>query len=300
VTPARHHRFVPIEPVVLREGLGFAEGPVVTRSGDVVAVSVDQGFVCRLAADGRETVTDVGGGPNGATEGEDGSIFIANNGRGVTPPPDGADPPSGRVDVISESGEVGRLGAGMVSPNDLCFGPDGLLYVTDPTRPIGSHDSRIWRVDPATGASEQIAVLGWYANGIGFAAEDDWLYVADSDGARIVRFRLEARLSEPDVVVTLEHGRPDGFAFDAEGNVIVGAVMLERDRPGEIQTWSLDGELVDVVALRRGHLCTNVFLTADAELLVTVGDTGELLRYRGWPSRGLPLHPFRSGQQAPR
>jgi gluconolactonase len=123
------------------------------------------------------------------------------------------------------------------------------------------------------------------------------MYVADTDGARIVRFGLDTRLGPPEVVATLERGRPDGFTFDVEGNVIVGAVMLDGDRRGEIQTWSLDGDLVDVVAIPRGRLCTNVFLADDGRLVATVGDTGELLVYAGWPARGLPPHPFRSARQ---
>ena len=76
---------MPVPPVVVRDRLGFAEGPVVTSSGDLIVVSVDQGFVCRIGADGSEAVVHVGGGPNGATEDGDGTIYIANNGSGITP-----------------------------------------------------------------------------------------------------------------------------------------------------------------------------------------------------------------------
>ena len=292
VTMHREDAPVPVPPVVVRDRLGFAEGPVVTSSGDLIVVSVDQGFMCRVGADGSETVVHVGGGPNGATEDGDGTIYIANNGSGITPA-DSSGARAGRVEAVTPAGDVRRYDVGMTSPNDLCFGPDGLLYVTDPTRPVGSRDSRIWRLDPATGVCEQLATLDWYANGIGFAEADGWLYVADTDGARIVRMRLGASLGPPEVVVTLEHGRPDGFAFDVDGHIVVGAVMLDDDRVGEIQTWSLDGDLAHIEPIPRGRLCTNVFLTPDGRLMATVGDTGELLIYAEWPARGLPLHPFR-------
>jgi hypothetical protein len=42
----------------------------------------------------------------------------------------------GGVAVVS----IGWLSTKPTSPNDICIGPDGWVYCTDPTRPMGSND----------------------------------------------------------------------------------------------------------------------------------------------------------------
>ena len=109
--------------------IGFTEGPVLCRDGSVAAVAIDRGQVTRTR-DGTATVlAETGGGPNGLVEGETG-FYVAQNG-GIWPATMKGAP---GVQFISASGEVSLLAGDMVAPNDLAFGPDGFLYVTDPTR----------------------------------------------------------------------------------------------------------------------------------------------------------------------
>ena len=170
------------------------------------------------------------------------------------------------------------------------------MYVTDPSRPLGSRDSRIWRHDPDSGATELLARLGAYANGLGFASADDWLYVANTDDATIVRFPIVAgRLGLDEVVAGMVRVGPTGSRSTTTTiNLVVATVMLNHDQPGEIQTWLLDGVLVDVIQVPIGRLCTNVCLTPDGLLYSTVTDTGQLLVFPNWSTKGLPLHPFRT------
>src|SRR5262249_18067242 len=130
------------------------------------------------------------------------------------------------------------------SPNDLCFGPDGLLYLTDPTYPASKSDGRLWRVDVESKAAELLLSVPWFTNGIGFGFEDDVIYVADTGGARIVGFPLTAEgLGKPETAIQLEHGRPDGFAFDVEQNFVIAALPRAGDL-GDVQVWSPDGKLL--------------------------------------------------------
>src|SRR5687767_8357318 len=131
---------------VLASGLGFTEGPVFRQSGDIAVVSMGRGQVCFLG-EGESTWADTGGGPNGLAEAADGSLYVAQNGgRGRAFPRPTA---TGGVQVVRPDRSVSYVTSDPISPNDLCFGPDGLLYVTDPTRRAPRRDDgRIWRVDP--------------------------------------------------------------------------------------------------------------------------------------------------------
>src|SRR5581483_1968647 len=164
----------------------------------------------------------IGGQPNGAAEGSDCSLYLAMAG-GMFPGRQYTAQPGG-VAVIRPSGRLDWLTTDPVSPNDLCFGPDGHLYVTDPTRGR-MPDGRIWRIDPLTGLGTILASVPWYPNGIGFGTRPDHLYVADTTNARIVRWNLDPKsgLDGEETVVLMDHGRPDGFAFDSDDNLIVAA-----------------------------------------------------------------------------
>lgn len=280
---------------VLGKDMGFTEGPVFTRSGATVVVSIDRGRLYRIGGAGPEVLAEVGGGPNGAAEGGDGNIYVAQNGgrmttAALTPDRD----MTGGVQIVTPDGSVAWLTRDPIAPNDLCFGPDGLLYVTDPTRRPSRDDGRLWRCDPRTGAAELLVSVHWYPNGIGFGREDEVLYVASTGEQQIKRFPLlNGRLGAPVVAVQMTTGRPDGFVFDVDGNLIVCAVSA-TDAPGEIQTWSPEGRLLDVFRPGPGRRYTNAALSPDRVLVVTDSDGGRVLAFDPWPAAGLPLHPFRA------
>jgi gluconolactonase len=280
---------------VLADDVGFTEGPVLMRSGETVFTSIDRGIVYASQDGTTRILAETGGGPNGATEGRNGVIYIAQNG-GTHParPWPGI---CGGVQAISASGQWSWLTQDPVSPNDLCFGPDGWLWVTDPTRRRPERDDgRLWRCDPETGFSELLVSLSWYPNGIGFGLEDDCVYVAHTRDGQIIRFPVNNsdHLGRPEVFVELDHGVPDGFAFDVEGNLTVAAVGAEGEA-GDIQTYDRNGKLVDVYGGNFSRKCTNVAL-GDGNLIVTDADAGIVVEIGGWPTRGLALHPHR--QQA--
>jgi gluconolactonase len=257
--------------------------------------SADEGRVYQLVAGApARLIADVGGGANGATVDAAGTLYVAQNGRRF--PSDGPAWPAssvGGVQTVSPDGSVTWLTRDPIAPNDLCFGPDGLLYVTDPTRDPRGDDGRLWRVDPVSGEAELLLSVPWFPNGIGFDA-DDALWVASSFEHRIVRFELrDGRPVDPVSLVDLDDRMPDGFAFDVEGNLLVGALPTRAEQGGEIQVWGADGKLRDVIPSDVGRKLTNVALSAGRHLVITASDAGCVLAIPQWQVAGLPLHPFR-------
>ncbi len=279
---------------ILAAGAGFTEGPVVTQEGEILAVSIDQGRVYTCKSGKAEVFADVGGGPNGATEGLGEKIYIAQSGGqwgrrhpafvpGIT----------GGIQVVAADRSVSWVTMDPIAPSDLCFGPDNHLYVTDPTR-HRTGDGRIWRVDVDSGRSEILVSVPWFPNGIGFGPESDALYVASTAEQRIVRFPITPDgLGPEETAIQLTTGFPDGFAFDVDGNLVIGAVSLGADA-GDIQTWSSAGQLLDTFHPGTHRLYTNVALTPDRKLFVTDSDGGAVLVVEDWPRAGLPLYPFRN------
>ena len=280
----------------LAEDVGCTEGPVVRGDGEVVFVSMDRGLIYAVRDGATRVLADVGFYPNGATEGSDGTIYVAQVGKKFAMPPakmradrEG----TGGVQAVRRSGEVRWITRDPISPNDICLGPDGLLYVTDPTRGTRD-DARLWRCDPVSGEAELLRSVPWLANGIGFGP-DDALYVADSRNRRIVRYALDGgKLGAEEPFAQLERGVPDGFAFDIEGNLIVAAAALGEPHPADVQIYDRNGKLAGAFAPGTNRLYTNVALSAGRVLYITDTDGGRVLAVPDWPSAGLPLHPFRT------
>lgn len=278
----------------LAENVGFTEGPVFRQQGDFVFVSIDRGHLYKRSADGLvERLVNTGGGPNGATEGPGGVLYVAQNGGLV---PHGAFPTmTGGVQAVTPDGGLHWVTQDQFAPNDLCFGPDGKLYVTDPTRRPELNDGRLWQVDIESGRSELLASVPWYPNGIGFGLDPEVLYVASSGESRLVKFHIDGnRLSREETAFVMPRGHPDGFAFDAEGNVIVGAVGDNPGDRGQIQVWSAAGKLEEVIEPGASRLYTNVAFSDNRELVITDSDGGSILVIDGWPTAPLPLFPFRA------
>lgn len=281
-------------------GLGFTEGPVFMQDGTIVVTSIDRGHLYSVR-DGEppELYAVTGGGPNGATEGPGGTLYVAQSPRkrgadvtgGVqlvhptSPPAPGA--------PYSIGAFVENVNLDAVSPNDLCFGPDGVLWVTDPTRGI-RHDSRIWQVDIASREATLVASTDYYANGIAFGLENDAIYVVSTGTHQIFRYAIEGdHLGAREVAVQLEDGHPDGFAFDVDGNFVIAVNADDPHSRGRIEVFDREGRRLDRFEPRGGQWFTNVAISADNRLIVTHPDQGAVLEAR-WPTAGLQLHPFRS------
>jgi len=184
----------------IAEGLKFPEGPV-WAGGALYFTEIAAGRVCRwTAAGGVERIAETGGGPNGATLGADGNLYITQNG-GLGR--DQAARVPGAIQRVSLGGSVQLVtnavaGIKLDAPNDLAFGPDGRLY----------------------------------PNGIGFDAAGAlvWVESFSRKGYRLIDGRAEPLFELP------ERHFPDGFCFDASGRMYVASTyahcvsVIERGR----------------------------------------------------------------------
>jgi gluconolactonase len=279
---------------VLAEGLQFPEGPV--RLGpERLAFTQIRGQCVSLYERGLvTTLATPGGGPNGATLGADGALYVTNNG-GISLGPDGpwaaAAPIAGRLQRVTLSGEVRDVavdlpGAPPNRPNDLCFGPDGLLYYTDPHNWEDLANLGVGRVGRAhlNGTVELVAEIPSFPNGIAFGP-DDRLYVAQSVARRIVVFDPVPG-SEPTEHCTLPHGFPDGFCFDAAGRLYVAGSLGDV-----LWIFEPDGRVREAIETGQGSEPTNCCL-GDGMLYVTLSGNGRL-EALPMPVEPLPLYPAR-------
>jgi gluconolactonase len=267
---------------------------VIRPDGEIVFTSADHGRLYRISGNQTGVLAQVGNSPGGATESRDGTIYVTQ-GAGERWGPNGT---VGGIRSVGRDGSLGWLTQDPIAPNDLCFGPDGLLYATDPTRPRKSRDDgRLFRCNVETGEAELLCSVPWYPNGVGFGI-DDALYVASTDESRIVRYSIDSgRLGKEETYVRMPSSyRPDGFLFDAQGNISIASLPFPRGAVlAQIQTYDRNGKLIDtLVATDIKHRYTNIALGADRMLVITNTGAASVLAVSGWPHAGLPLYPFRT------
>src|SRR5213078_2858628 len=145
---------------VLATGLQFPEGPVWLGTRRVAFTEI-RGQCVSLWHDGTlARVARTGGGANG--------LSLGHDGRWTAP-----DAIPGRIQRVTLAGEVSDVavrlpGAPPNRPNDLCFGPDGLLYYTDPHNWEDLANLGVGRVGRTTldGRVELVAEIPAFPNGI--------------------------------------------------------------------------------------------------------------------------------------
>jgi len=283
-----------VKQTILAEGLRFPEGPVWLGPRRVAFTEI-RGQCVSLWDDGSvRCIAVTGGGANGATLGPDGALYVANNG-GLSLGHEGRwtapDPIPGRIQRVTLAGEVTDVAVELPGvppnrPNDLCFGPDGLLYYTDPHNWEDLANLGVGRVARTTldGRVELVAEVPAFPNGIAFGP-DDRLYVAQSVTQKILV--MESRPGTPiREHCTLPHGYPDGFCFDREGGLYVAGSLGDV-----IVLFHPDGRVRDVIEMGDGTEPTNCCL-GDGVLYVTLSGTGQLVSIE-LPAEPLPLHPAR-------
>src|SRR6185312_15501098 len=144
----------------------------------------------------------------------------------------------GSFETVLERSADGPL----LFPNDLCFGPDGMLYFTDSGirfpdfAPGGkvradydevTYKGRVYRLDPRTRALALLDDNIRFTNGIAFGPGDTYLYVAETVTGDIIRYTWSpAGLGAPEVFANViaadapaGMNGPDGMAFGRNGDL---------------------------------------------------------------------------------
>jgi gluconolactonase len=246
------------------------EGPVAMLDGSWLFVegAADRGCVTHVSAggDSRRIVKKTGR-PNGLAIDSEQNIWVAES----------KIPSLLRItlDGLSQVIATGCDGEPFLFPNDLCFGPDGAVYLTDSGIFIDSfapngkiradylnvdYDGRVYRVDPQTGAVSLIDRGIRFTNGIAFGS-DDCLYVNETLTGNVYRYgwrdgkvsgprELYGNVIRPDAPPGWKG--PDGMAFDKDGLLYV-AVFGQ----GDVTVLGRDGDVARRIGTR-GSLPTNV------------------------------------------
>ena len=294
--------------MIFATDLGAPEGPVLLPDGSflVVEMSPDRGWVARISVDGRtKRVLTRTGRPNGLAVDRLGRVWIAESlqprllrfslaeadGREVTP----------------EEIASGAAGEPFLFPNDLAFGPDGFLYMTDSgirwTDLAGADrdspefretimDGRVYRIDPETGEVVKLDSGIQFTNGIAFDASGA-LYVNETVTGIVYRYQLGApgplrrelfgNVNDP----ALPPGwrGPDGMKFGLDGRLYVTV-----HNQGDVTVLAPDGSVAERLELE-GLRPTNVVFgpAGSRKLYVTEVERGAL-EVLDVPTDGLPLY----------
>jgi gluconolactonase len=276
---------------VLASGLGFVEGPVVRPGGDVVVASITEGALFQISPDGTMRARiETGGGPNGLALDAEDVLYVAQNG-GIWGGKSGC--PAGIQRVVGDLVEP-LVTEGLEAPNDLCFGPDGRLYFTDPRGesappdPSTAKPGRLFSCE-RDGTDLRLVLEGpRFINGLAFTPEDDALYVVETSlPHRVLRAPWSsAGLGELVEVYRLEAGFPDGTAVDTDGNLWVAATFDDS-----IHVVSPDGRLSRKLSCGEGALPTNCCFGGSnrSTLYVAASGAGAVLHSQV-DARGVALH----------
>ena len=278
---------------MVAKGLGFTEGPVILPDGRVAFCDQFASGLYVYDGSGVALLARTGGSPNGATLGSDGCLYVAQNG-GVVGGwrSEQAIPPCiqrAHLDGTVETVCTAVAGHRLLAPNDICFGPDGRLYFTDPAHPYDPHnrseDGRIYAIAPDGRGELVIRLQPVYNNGLGFRPDGKLVWVES--------YTDEVRLLDEGRSVLLctlpERHVPDGFAFAADGRLFIATLFSHG-----VTVLSPDGRILDHITLAEDSCPTNC---AFQDNMLWVTDVGDFVNKPGdarlWrvetDAQGLPM-----------
>lgn len=267
----------------LISGRGYTEGPVYLGDDVVAFTSMAEGRVIYMRGETVLREVPTGGGPTGLVRDVAGHVYcVQNNGQWGAP----VEPVSLLCRITADLVEP-VMDLPLIAPNDLAFGPDGRLYVTDPLDESALEEpvpGRVFAVDLASGDTELISDNLHFPNGLAFD-EHGALFVAETFPGRIVR--LDPNPGRTWTATPMTHtvdGKPDGIAFDTDGRLWVAVNASDS-----IQVFDASGVLVHREELGEGSYPSNLCFGDAGTLFVTTAGTGGLTSV-SVDAAGLALH----------
>ena len=140
----------------------------------------------------------------------------------------------GSITVLAERFDGKRLN----SPNDIVCQSNGAIWFTDPPFGIGGHwegqkarpelPHALYRIDPSSGALQQVLTDVAGPNGLAFAPDEQTLYLVESRAQphrKVWAYAVDGagRLSDKRLVIDAQGpGALDGIAVDEDGNIWCG------------------------------------------------------------------------------
>jgi gluconolactonase len=297
---------------LVASGLQFPEGPIIMADGSVVLVEIQRRTLSRVTPNGkRETIAELGGGPNGAAIGPDGCVYVCNNGgMSFVKRPDGSTAPHGVPDDY-KTGSIQRVnlstgkvevvydrcdGINLRGPNDIVFDAHGGFWFTD----LGKvRDDKIdqgalyyGRADGSKIVRAPVPLIT--PNGVGLSPDGKVVWVSETYTSRVWGYEIS---SPGQIAVQSDIWTPgrvlgplpgyqllDSLAVEAGGKVCVATIVN-----GGITAFDPNGAIEHFPS--PDPLTTNIcFGGADMrDAWITCSGRGELYRVR-WPRPGLKLN----------
>jgi len=298
----------------ITRGLRFPEGPIAMADGSVLVVEIEGARLTRVLPDGtKQTVAELGGGPNGAAIGPDGACYVCNNGgfNWITEG-DGFLRPHGRADSYVKGG-IQRVdlatskaewlytecnGNPITGPNDIVFDSDGGMWFTDHGKSYDRLMDRgaiyYARIDGSEITEAAFPMIT--ANGVGLSPDGGTLYATETETGRLWAWPIlgPGKLGKepwPSPNGGRMIGGPQGYqrfdslAVEAVGNICVASLVF-----GGISVFSPQGGLLEWYEADEPY-CTNIaFGGPDMRTAyITLSGYGRLVA-ADWPRPGLVLN----------
>ncbi len=240
--------------MIFASDLSLPEAPLLLGDGGwlLVEMGADRGSVTYLSHDGRQKrIVARTGRPNGLASDGRGGIWVAETWQPALLRMD----IEGHTDIFAAAGD----GEPFLWPNDLAFGPDGALYMTDsgirvqdllecgrirPDYGMLPFDGRVYRIDTQRREVRRLDSGLRFANGIAFGP-DGGLYVTETLTGRVYRYALQGDGSvarREEFAAVLQPGAPTGFQGPDGGKFAVdGSLYVAVFGQGHVARVTPDG-----------------------------------------------------------
>jgi len=230
---------------VVAKGFGFTEGPVWDPAGFLYVSDEEQNKIYKVSGDGQKTELIALGDPDGSTYDRDRNLIdCASVLRAII-----RIDSTGKYTVLADRFEGKKFN----SPNDVVLGPDGAIYLTDPTLDLVAGENQelpfqgVFRLD-ANGKVTLLTKELSQPNGLAFSPDGKKFYVDDSQqrNIRVFDFQSDGTLANGRIFGEEPGGEgdgvPDGMKLDRAGNLYVTG-------PGGIWVWSPQGEHLGTILM---------------------------------------------------